>query len=112
MRSGRKGRGRAAERDATSGIRRCPGSGRSGGEPGQRRRRPLSATPRTAGKRLRPAPSEGADCGPAVLPGWAVHTDLPVYPGADGAGVGGCCRRLEGVPGSDDAPAAGGRYRG
>lgn len=41
--------------------RRCPGSGRGGGEPGLKRRRPLSATPRTAGERLRPDPSEGAD---------------------------------------------------
>lgn len=48
-RSGRKERGRALERDATLGMRRCPGSGRRGCEPGLRRRRPLSATPRTAG---------------------------------------------------------------
>lgn len=51
--------------------------------------------------------------GLADAPGWAVHSDLRVYPGADGAPrVGGCCRWLEGIPRSDDAPAAGGRYRG
>lgn len=47
---------------------------------------------------------------------------LPGLAGAPGVGgalrsagaprVGGCCRGLEGIPRSDDAPAADGRYRG
>lgn len=92
-RSGRKGRGRAPEGDATSGMRRCPGSGRGGGEPGPKRRRPLSVTPRTAGERLRPAPSGGADCRPAELPGSAEHPEAAVHPeSVDAPGGGGCTR--------------------
>lgn len=99
-RGGRKGRGRAPERDATVAMRRCPGSGRGGGEPRLKRRRPLSATPRTAGERAaaRPVGRRGLRARGAPGAGWCSRgrrctPDLRVYPGADDApGGGGCCR--------------------